>query len=107
MIWTKGKLTSGICSTRRRLYENTPRTVMPTITIVAKTGFLIDVLVIHICLRPGQPVQLAPPGEADVAFCDDVGALTRAGAPSLRLSKRAASTGRPGGSEFLSSTMPL
>jgi hypothetical protein len=28
---------------------------MPTITIVAKTGFLIDVRVIHICLRPHQP----------------------------------------------------
>ncbi len=56
MIITNGRLTSGICSTRRRLYENTPSTVMPIITIVAKTGFLIEVRVIHmISLPTGRP----------------------------------------------------
>src|SRR5690349_14604528 len=48
MIITNGRLTSGICSTRRRAYEKRPSTVMPTITIVAKTGFLIEMRVISI-----------------------------------------------------------
>ncbi len=47
MIITNGRLTSGICSTRNRLYENAPSTVMPIITIVAKTGLLIETRVIH------------------------------------------------------------
>ena len=46
MIITNGRLTSGICSTRSRAYEKRPSTVMPTITIVAKTGFLIEMRVI-------------------------------------------------------------
>ena len=48
MIMTNGRLTSGSCSTRSRAYENRPSTVMPIITIVAKTGLAIDVRVIHI-----------------------------------------------------------
>src|SRR5436305_3398553 len=44
---TNGRLVSGICSTRSREYENRPSTVMPIITIVAKTGLLMLVRVIH------------------------------------------------------------
>src|SRR5690349_17254825 len=47
---TNGKLTSGICSTLSRAYEKTPRTVIATITIVAKTGLLIEVRVIHMAV---------------------------------------------------------
>jgi len=47
---TKGRLVSGICSTRRRAYENRPSTVMPIITIVAKTGLLMLVRVIHMAV---------------------------------------------------------
>ncbi len=46
-MYTNGRLTSGICSTLSRMYEKTPSTVIATITIVAKTGLLIDVRVIH------------------------------------------------------------
>ena len=42
-----GSVTSGICSTRSREYENRPSTVIPIITIVAKTGLLIETRVIH------------------------------------------------------------
>src|SRR6266550_1860702 len=43
----KGNVTSGICSTRRRAYENRPSTTIPTITMVANTGFLIETRVTH------------------------------------------------------------
>src|SRR5271169_5445116 len=55
-ISTYGKVTSGICSTRRRAYENMPSTTMPTITIVAKTGLLIETRVTHIDV----PSRLCP-----------------------------------------------
>src|SRR5439155_26402228 len=42
-----------------------------------------------------------------VAFRDEVGARTSAGAPSFRLSNRADSTGNSGGSVVLTSTKPL
>src|SRR5258706_15954764 len=44
---TNGTVMSGMRSTRRRLYENRPRTHNATITMVAKTGWLMLVLVIH------------------------------------------------------------
>ena len=51
--WMKiaGKLISGMRSTRRRLYEKTPSTSNATITMVAKTGWLMLVLVIHMARR--------------------------------------------------------
>src|SRR5439155_14094173 len=52
-----GRLTSGICSTRRRLYANRPSTAMPTITIVANTGFRIDTRVIHMVWSPPKLVS--------------------------------------------------
>src|SRR5688572_25757914 len=44
---TKGKLTSGKRSMPRRPSDTIPRTMKLTITIVAKTGRLIDVSDIH------------------------------------------------------------
>ena len=70
---------------------------MPTITIVAKTGLSIETRVIHMASpRRGQPRRAC--GRAVRAAA---AALTIAGAPSFRLSKRAASTGVPGGSGVL------
>ena len=82
-------------------------------TIVAKTGLLIEVRVIHMAVVPclGRVARaasaLAAPAGSRVAFCDDVGAFTSAGAPSFRLSKRAASTGVSRGSVVLISTRPF
>src|SRR5438552_4656295 len=47
MILAKGSVTSGICSTPSRAYENAPSTTIPTMTMVANTGFLIETRVIH------------------------------------------------------------
>ena len=44
---TMGMLTSGICSTGSSRYENTPSTTSARMTIVAKTGWLMLVRVIH------------------------------------------------------------
>src|SRR5262252_5949743 len=43
-----GGVTSGICSTFSRAYENTPSTHSATITMVANTGLLMATRVIHI-----------------------------------------------------------
>ncbi len=81
---------------------------MPTITIVAKTGFLIETRVIHMAVfprLPGQPATCVVPevgAEAGSGAVD--GAFTTAGAPSLRLSKRAASTRADAGSVVRIST---
>src|SRR6185503_6774816 len=76
-----------------------PSTAMPTITIVAKTGWVIEVRVIHMAYSPSrQPGRVVDGASVD---------LTSTGAPSRRLSKRAASTGRLGGSADLTSTTPL
>src|ERR1700712_3029859 len=42
-----GALMSGSCSTPRRWYDTMPSTTSATITIAAKTGLLIETLVIH------------------------------------------------------------
>src|SRR5262252_3995180 len=99
---TNGKVTSGICSTRNRAYENTPRTTMPTITMVAKTGFLIETRVIHIAVSSSDAGSARP--QVAPADLERVDARTSAGAPALRLSNGAASTGEPGGRAVLIST---
>src|SRR5215204_6139681 len=47
-MFTKGKFTSGNKSMPRRVSDTTPSTMKLTMTIVAKTGRLIDVSEIHI-----------------------------------------------------------
>src|ERR1700758_1779190 len=44
---TTGGETSGICSTPSRWYENNPSTHSATMTMVAKTGLLMETRVIH------------------------------------------------------------
>ena len=56
-----------------------------------------------ICCGLRQPLRS---GLLVVAFCDDVGTRTSAGAPSFRLSNRADKIGRSGGSVVLISTSP-
>src|SRR5437764_6908093 len=60
MTSTKGRLVSGICSTRSRVYENTPSTMIATMNMVANTGLLIETRVIHMDFRRlGSIVRLA------------------------------------------------
>src|SRR5437868_12174221 len=47
---TKGMVMSGMRSTRSRLYENRPSTHSAAITMVANTGWLMLVRVIHMAL---------------------------------------------------------
>src|ERR1700756_4954049 len=59
---TTGGETSGICSTPSRWYENNPSTHRATMTMVAKTGLLMETRVIHMgtllgvrpCVRRGS-----------------------------------------------------
>src|SRR4051812_24820403 len=55
---TTGKLISGMRSTRRRLYEKMPSTRSAAMIMVAKTGWLMLVRVIHMASarlrRPGD-----------------------------------------------------
>src|SRR4029078_9214831 len=76
---------------------------MPTMTMVANTGLLIDTRVIHmgvlLCVGPCVGRQLAFLGMASAA-------RTNAGAPSFRLSNLADKTGTPAGSSVFNSTRP-
>src|SRR3954471_1094592 len=54
---TKGSWISGIASTRSRWYEKMPSTDRATITIVAKTGWLIATRVIHMASARGRCVR--------------------------------------------------
>src|ERR1700761_3991842 len=53
---TTGGEMSGICSTPRRWYENNPSTHSATMTMVAKTGLLMETRVIHM----GTLLELRP-----------------------------------------------
>src|SRR6185369_16844308 len=64
---TNGRLTSGICSTLSRLYAKRPNTAMPIITIVAKTGFLMETRVIHMVALPSFLASGALPGRLRAA----------------------------------------
>src|SRR4029450_1509008 len=82
---------------------------MPTITIVANTGFRIDTRVIHmiLLLAARQPATcVVPEVGAHAAGGPAAAALTIAGAPSFRLSNFAPSTADPAGSAVLISTRP-
>ena len=81
---------SGRRSTRSWLYENRPSTQSAAMTMVAKTGLLMDTRVNHMGSQIGQDFGVAEAGfdAVGAARC----ATTLAGLPSFRLSKRDAST---------------
>src|SRR5204863_8178119 len=102
---------SGSRSTRSCMYEKTPRTHSAAITMVAKTGLLIETRVNHMA-------SFLPAQDCGV---DDAGALARCAAealdaarwattlacvPSFRLSKRAARICVSAVSPLLTSTRP-
>ena len=98
-----GKVMSGMRSTRSRLYEKRPSTHSATITMVAKTGWLMLVRVIHMAvslagLRFGVVLRFAGGFTA--------GVLRIAGAPGLSPVTRALTTCRPLSSPLFTSTRP-
>jgi hypothetical protein len=99
---------SGRRSTRSWLYENRPSTHSAAIIMVAKTGLSMDTRVNHMGRLPRRTKNRVPAAsrhaqglDQDLAAAADAAAdalgaarctTTLAGAPSFRLSKRAAST---------------
>src|SRR6266568_2728299 len=61
MMLQNGSVTSGICSTPSRAYENSPSTTIPTMTMVANTGFLIETRVIHMVFPLSLSLSLSLP----------------------------------------------
>src|SRR5205085_10130427 len=108
---------SGRRSTRSWLYENRPSTQSAAITIVAKTGLLIEMRVNHMAAalaRERAYERGTGAADADADGADDAAAAssaprcatTFAGAPSLRLSKRIARICAPGARPFTTSMRP-
>ena len=93
LMKTNGKVMSGMRSTRSRLYEKTPSTSSATITMVANTGWLMLVLVIHMA---GSPIAAFTAGAA----------LMTAGVPGLSPETRALTTAVPFSSPLRTSTRP-
>src|SRR5450755_1952807 len=114
---------SGSRSTRNWLYENRPSTHRAAITIVAKTGLLIETRVNHMA-GPRWRYERGGDGvaEAEADGDDDDGdgmddddeaasralrwATIRAGAPSFRLSKRTARIRASAARPLITSTRP-
>ena len=81
----------------QRAYEKRPSTHSATITMVAKTGLLMETRVIHMAAAPRLTATRRRTRRRADATGAALAATTAAFVPSRRLSKRAASTCAPGG----------
>src|SRR5215510_11919317 len=75
---TNGTVMSGMRSTRRRLYEKSPSTQSATIIMVAKTGLLMLVRVIHMAGLLRLHLRGRPGLQSGDARRDDVHAFLEA-----------------------------
>ena len=66
VMYTCGMLISGICSTGSSRYENRPSTTSASMTMVAKTGWLMLVRVIHMAESRATLTACERPGRTDV-----------------------------------------